>query len=145
MVQDCPFCDMASGKKEYHEVLNGHKFLAVMDYRPVSTGHVIIFSKEHYFDIYDIPENILKDMMVGVKIISLALRSAYNPPGLNVIQNNGPLAGQTEDHFHIHIIPRYDNSYLKYLIEVARRRKIETPEKLEREAEKIRKNLQLFG
>lgn len=145
MVLGCPFCEMATGKRGYQKVLDNEKFMAVMDYRPVSTGHVIIFPKEHYLNIYDVPEDILKDMASGAKSLSIAIKEAFNPPGLNIIQNNGPLAGQTVDHFHIHIIPRYDNSYIKYLIEVARKRKIETFDILEKDAEKIRKNLKFFG
>lgn len=129
---------MASGRKEYQEVYSNERIIAIMDHRPVSVGHVLIFPREHYKDIYDIPNDILKEIFEEVKVISTAIKKAYNPPGLNIIQNNGYYAGQTVDHFHVHIIPRYDKSYLWYLIEVAKKRKIESSNILENEAIKIR-------
>jgi len=139
--QDCPFCEIARGKRSYQEVFSDKEIIAAMDHRPVSKGHVIIFPREHYENIYDIPEEILVKISLISKRVSMALKEAYNPPGLNIIQNNGQLAGQTVFHFHIHIIPRYDHEYLRYLIEVAKNRRIAPDDYLLREANNIKAHL----
>jgi len=83
----------------------------------------------------------LAEISLTSKKVSLALKKAYNPPGLNIIQNNGQLAGQTVFHFHVHIIPRYDNEYLNYLIEVAKNRKVASDNYLLKEANYIKAHL----
>jgi histidine triad (HIT) family protein len=138
---NCPFCDIVSGNKNYQEVLSNNVLIAAMDHRPVSKGHIIIFPREHYENIYDIPDDILAEISLTSKKVSLALKKAYNPPGLNIIQNNGQLAGQTVFHFHVHIIPRYDNGYLNYLIEVAKNRKVASDNYLLKEANYIKAHL----
>lgn len=74
---------------------------------PVSKGHCLIIPKRHcetYFDLNDIE---LEDLSFVIKTIKIYLDAKYHPDGYNIGCNCGEIAGQTVNHCHIHIIPRY--------------------------------------
>ena len=65
--------------------------------------------KQHYANIFEIDENILRDLIVLAKKVASAMKETLNCDGVNIVQNNGEAAGQTVFHFHMHMIPRYKN------------------------------------
>ena len=67
----------------------------------------MILPKKHYANIYELPEELAAKVFVLAKKTANALKTALDLEGLNVVQNNGSLAGQTVFHFHMHLIPRY--------------------------------------
>jgi len=75
-------------------------------------GHVIVVPNTHFENIFDIPKEILNEIMVVVKKISFALKKAYNCTGITLFQNNEPDGGQHAFHFHLHVFPRYKNDDL---------------------------------
>ena len=78
-----------------------------MDLGPAAKGHALILPKEHYADIYELPEKAAADAMVLAKKMAESMTGALDCDGFNIVQNNGETAGQTVFHFHIHLIPRY--------------------------------------
>lgn len=80
-------------------------------------GHVIVVSNNHFENIFDIPNDVIKEIMETVKKISLAMKKAYNCTGITLLQNNEPDGGQHAFHFHLHIFPRYkdDNLHVNML------------------------------
>jgi len=83
--------------------------LAIMDLFPATPGHTLVLPKRHIETIYTMPEE-LGAVLIEVAIaISKAVKKKLSPDGLNLVQSNEPAAGQTISHFHLHILPRYQN------------------------------------
>lgn len=104
---DCIFCKIANGEIPSTTIYENEEFRVFFDIAPASKGHCLIVPKEHFNDIFDMDEEI------GGRLFSLAVKVAgslkkeLNCEGMNIVQNNGTIAGQTVFHFHLHLIPRY--------------------------------------
>ena len=98
----CPFCHI--GKEEY--LLETEYSYAKLDAYPVSNGHTLIISKEHYSNYFDLPEFLQIDMMKLVSETKKYLDKKLGTSQYNIGINCGQSAGQTIDHVHIHLIPR---------------------------------------
>ncbi|MBN1283648.1 MAG: HIT family protein [Proteobacteria bacterium] len=99
----CPFCNVS----EDRIVARGQLVLAITDKYPVSKGHTLIIPKRHvasYFDLTEVERSEMQRMMIAVK---LRLDADLKPEGYNFGVNIGRAAGQTIDHVHMHLIPRY--------------------------------------
>ncbi len=142
-MEDCVFCQIASGKRSAEVIFQDETVIAFMDHRPIGKGHILVVPKEHYADVYEIPDDILCRVSVVAKEVSIAIKKTFNPVGINLVQNNGTDAGQTVFHFHIHVIPRYDSSYNRELSKVAWGRKVVSPDVLKETREMIEKNLDI--
>ncbi len=104
---DCIFCRLANGDIPVDAIYEDDLVKVIFDAGPASEGHVLIIPKSHADGIYDLTnEQAERIFAVAVKV-SNALKKAFEPDGLNVVQNNGEIAGQTVFHFHMHLIPRY--------------------------------------
>lgn len=69
---------------------------------------MLVLPKEHYKDIYDIDAETAGKLFQLAAVVARALKEVLNCDGLNILQNNGVIAGQTVFHFHMHLIPRYE-------------------------------------
>ena len=114
---DCIFCKIAAGEIPSRKIYEDNDLIAIMDLSPTSKGHSLIIPKEHYTNIYDIDEEIAGKVMKTAKKLATKMTVALNCDGFNLLQNNGETAGQTMFHFHMYLIPRYndaDNNMLKF-------------------------------
>jgi len=84
-----------------------------MDINPVNPGHVLVIPKYHATDLMQIPTDCLKATMVTAQMIARSVDKALKPNGINLVQSNGPGAGQSVFHLHVHIIPRISGDKLK--------------------------------
>ncbi len=114
-MQECQFCEIASRSKESEILYETESAISFLDHRPVSKGHTLIVSKKHFENLFDVDQDTLCEVMKMAKLISIKINTLYNPTGINLIQNSGEQAGQTVFHFHVHVIPRYDDDYNKRL------------------------------
>jgi histidine triad (HIT) family protein len=140
----CPFCRIASGKAPASIVYKDATVLAFMDLNPANIGHTLVVPREHWENIYEVPENVLADMFLVVKRVSAAVKKTIGAEGISVLQLNGRAAGQMVMHFHIHIIPRFRGDPLSKAIGVmVGHQGFEKPERrdLDETARKIRENL----
>lgn len=103
----CIFCKIAKGEIPCYKIYENNDFLAFLDLSQATKGHTLIIPKKHYDNIFSLDEKI--DIMLPVVTVAKALKKSLKIDNINMINNNGPLAGQTINHFHIHLIPRYDN------------------------------------
>ena len=108
-MSDCIFCKLAGGEIPTATLYEDDDFRVILDAGPATKGHCLILPKEHYADLYEIPEDLLMKAAVLAKKIAVKMTRAMNCDGFNIVQNNKPAAGQTVFHFHIHLIPRYTN------------------------------------
>ncbi len=72
-------------------------------------GHPLVVPNDHYENIYDLPEKISHRIMDVGKKISVGLKEVRNCDGVNFVQNNEPAAGQHAFHYHLHLIPRFED------------------------------------
>lgn len=100
--KDCPFCNI-----DRELILTSEYCLAIYDRYPVNKGHVLVIPKRHVKDYFDLRQDEIDSVWKLVAKVKDYLDSKYAPRGYNVGFNVGPEAGQTIDHVHIHIIPRY--------------------------------------
>lgn len=102
---NCPFCDI----REERIVAKARHALAVEDQHPVSRGHTLVVPKVHTETLFTQSTYIQADVWSLVARVRSKLQSRFNPDGFNVGLNDGQAAGQTMEHAHIHIIPRFDD------------------------------------
>lgn len=105
---DCLFCKIIDGELPSAKVYEDEYVYAFMDISQVTTGHTLVIPKQHTRDIYNTPDDVASNFFAAIPKIARAVKGVYKPIGLNLLNNNEILAGQTVFHFHIHIIPRYD-------------------------------------
>lgn len=109
----CVFCKIISGEYSSHKIYEDEKVLAILDLSQATVGHTLVMPKKHYENIFDLDEKIAKHLFSVVKQISNHYKNKLpNLKGINLLNNNGSKAGQTVMHYHMHIIPRYDNDDL---------------------------------
>ncbi len=110
---DCVFCSIVSGNIPATKVYEDDQVLAFLDVNPVNDGHTLVIPKQHYATILDIPADQLQAVAAVAKKLAVAADKALHPDGLNLLQSNGAAAGQTVDHFHIHVMPRWRGDHNK--------------------------------
>lgn len=106
---DCIFCKIANGEIPSTTLYEDNDFKVIFDANPGNIGHSLVICKHHYADIFEMPEELTGKGFSIAKKIAGAVKKATNCDGVNVIQNNGVAAGQTVFHFHIHVLPRFNN------------------------------------
>ena len=92
-------------------------FKVILDVGPATKGHALILPKNHYANLYELPEEDAAQAIKLAKKMMIKMTNKLNCDGFNIVQNNGEVAGQTVFHFHMHLIPRYknDGEILKYI------------------------------
>lgn len=106
---NCIFCKIANGEIPSTTLYEDDNFRVIFDIAPASFGHAIILPKNHAANIYELSEEDASKIFVVAKKVATALQQALQCDGINILQNNGEVAGQTVFHLHIHIIPRYED------------------------------------
>ncbi len=109
MKDDCIFCKLANGIIPTNVVYEDDDFTVILDASPATKGHSLIIPKEHYADLYDLPEETASKAIRLAKKLTAHITEKTGADGFNLVQNNGPVAGQTVFHFHLHLIPRYED------------------------------------
>ena len=113
-MSDCIFCKIIKGEIPSSKVYEDDNCYAFLDIGPLSWGHTLIIPKKHYERITEMsPEEVAALTSVIPKLVS-AVMKATGAEGLNVLQNNGVIAGQAVDHLHFHLIPRVAGDGLGY-------------------------------
>ena len=109
MKDDCIFCKLANGVFPTNSIYEDDTFNVILDAGPATKGHALILPKEHYDNLYELPDETAGKAMILAKKLAGEMSRRLNADGLNVVQNNGEAAGQTVMHYHLHLIPRYKN------------------------------------
>lgn len=104
---DCIFCKIANGEIPSTTIYEDDDFRVFFDIAPASKGHCLIVPKEHFDNVFEMNEETAGKLFVLATKVAGSLKKELNLEGLNIVQNNGTIAGQTVFHFHMHMIPRY--------------------------------------
>ncbi len=108
-MSDCIFCKIANGEIPSNTVYENENFRVILDISPANLGHCLVIPKFHSENIFEMPEDMTKEAFGIAKKVAEAVKTTNTAKGVNILQNNGEVAGQTVNHFHIHIIPRKEN------------------------------------
>lgn len=109
---DCIFCKIRDGEIPSYKVYEDDHVLAFLDITQGTKGHTLVIPKTHARNIFDIDEETITQVFRVVPKIANALKEAFDPIGLNIVNNNdAPL--QSVFHFHVHLIPRYEDDGMK--------------------------------
>ncbi len=101
----CKFCAIAAGKEKACLVFRDAHCAAFLDSRPLALGHVLLVPAAHYRDLSDLPDGLLKELALRVKMLSTAVIAAMAADGSFVALNNR--ISQSVPHVHFHIVPRH--------------------------------------
>lgn len=105
--ENCIFCKIANGEIPSRTIYEDEQFRVFLDLNPAAKGHALIVPKEHYANLYELPEDLAADAMRLAKKEMALMTQKLSCDGFQLVQNNGETAGQTVFHFHLHLIPRY--------------------------------------
>jgi histidine triad (HIT) family protein len=112
-VNDCIFCAIASGDGPAEIVDSDEHTVAFMDINPATRGHSLVIPRTHSANLMEISDEDLERTMVAARRLARKVEAALHPAGFNVINACGAAAWQTVFHFHLHVIPRYEDDPLK--------------------------------
>ena len=99
----CPFCK----PYKFKPVLESNDFLIIEDSHPISQGHLLIITKRHVESFFLTTEEEKIALFNGIEQAKTLVANKLKPDGYNIGINDGEAAGQTINHLHIHLIPRY--------------------------------------
>lgn len=105
--ENCIFCKIANGVIPSKTIYEDADFRVILDLGPATKGHALILPKEHADNLLELPDEIARNVLPVAKVVAAKMKDRLHCEGLNLVQNNGELAGQTVKHFHMHVIPRY--------------------------------------
>ncbi len=105
---DCIFCKIANGEIPSKTLYEDEAFRVILDLGPATRGHALILPKDHAANLFELPEETAAAALVVAKKMAQKMKDKLHCDGLNLVQNNGEVAGQTVMHFHLHMIPRYE-------------------------------------
>ncbi|MCL1862237.1 MAG: HIT family protein [Defluviitaleaceae bacterium] len=114
-MNDCLFCKIIRGEIPSHKIYEDNTFLVILDIFAATKGHALILPKRHATNLYELNEGESAELIPLAKKIAEKISNTLNPDGLNILQNNGKAAGQEVFHYHMHIIPRYNDDGIKFL------------------------------
>ena len=110
----CVFCKIISGEFNSSKIYEDDKVLAILDLSQATYGHTLVMPKEHYENIFDLEEETAKHLFSVVKKICNHYQETLpNLKGINLLNNSGEKAGQTVMHYHMHVLPRYEDDDLE--------------------------------
>ena len=108
----CVFCMIANGEIPKNKVYEDKDVMAFLDLSQATLGHTLVIPKKHFDNIYALDSDTASKVFVVTQRLAKQIKTNLNAKGVNILNNNEPAAGQSVNHFHIHILPRYDNDDL---------------------------------
>jgi histidine triad (HIT) family protein len=110
---DCIFCKIVAGELPATIVDEDERTIAFMDINPATRGHALVIPREHSRDLLEITEEDLRATILGAQRLARRVSERLGSAGVNLLNSCGAAAWQTVFHFHIHVIPRYDDDPLQ--------------------------------
>lgn len=107
--ENCIFCKIANGEIPSSTIYEDEDFRVFLDLNPATRGHALLVPKEHFDSLFELDDELCQKAIVLAKKLAGRMKQVLGCDGFNLVQNNGEAAGQTVFHFHLHLIPRYEN------------------------------------
>ena len=110
---DCIFCKIIAGELPSQTVDEDERTVAFMDINPATRGHLLVVPRNHARDLLEISPEDLAATMATVQRVARRVSERLSPAGINLLNSCGAAAWQTVFHFHVHVIPRYEDDPLR--------------------------------
>ena len=110
---DCLFCKIVAGEVPATVIAEDERTIAFMDINPATRGHALVIPRRHARDIHEIDAGDLQAVAVSAQQIAARVLDKLDAAGVNLLNSSGAAAWQTVFHFHVHVIPRYEDDPLK--------------------------------
>jgi histidine triad (HIT) family protein len=110
---ECLFCGIVAGDVPAQIVDSDEHTVAFMDINPATPGHALVVPRRHSVDLLDVPDEDLAHTMSAARRLARRIEERLEPDGYNILNSCRAAAWQTIFHYHLHVIPRYDNDPLK--------------------------------
>ena len=106
---NCIFCKIANGEIPSTTLYEDEDFRVILDLGPATRGHALLLPKNHFANLFELDDETAQKAILVAKKMAGKMKDALGADGFNLVQNNGEAAGLTVFHFHMHLIPRYEN------------------------------------
>jgi histidine triad (HIT) family protein len=113
MADDCLFCAIIAGDVPGQIVDSDESTVAFMDINPATRGHALVVPRNHSADLMEVSDEDLSRTVIAARRLAHRMREVLEPAGFNILNSCGSAAWQTVFHFHVHVIPRYEDDPLK--------------------------------
>ena len=113
MASDCLFCGIVAGDVPGQIVDSDEHTVAFMDISPATTGHALVVPRAHARDLMDVSDEDLERTMLAARRLARRMDEVLEPDGFNILNSCRPAAWQTVFHFHVHVVPRYEDDPLE--------------------------------
>jgi histidine triad (HIT) family protein len=110
---DCLFCKIVAGEIPSTRVDEDDRTVAFMDINPATAGHALVVPREHSADLLEIGPEDLSATTLAAQRLAKRMKEVLGADGIDLINACGAAAWQTVFHFHIHVVPRYEDDPLK--------------------------------
>jgi histidine triad (HIT) family protein len=110
---DCLFCKIVAGEVPAQIVDSDEHTIAFMDINPATPGHALVIPREHSADLIAVSDADLGNTLLAARRLARRMEEVLAPAGYNLLNSCRPAAWQTIFHFHVHVVPRYDDDPLK--------------------------------
>jgi histidine triad (HIT) family protein len=113
VAEDCIFCKIVAGELPAEVVDQDEHTVSFMDINPWTRGHALVIPRTHSRNLFEITDDDLAHVAAAAKRLALRARERLGCDGVNLLNSAEPAAWQTVFHFHVHVIPRYDDDPLR--------------------------------
>jgi histidine triad (HIT) family protein len=113
MAEDCIFCKIVAGELPSEMVQEDDHTVAFMDINPWTRGHALVVPRNHSPNLYEVGDDDLRHTSSAAKRLALRMKERLRCDGVNLLNASERAAWQTVFHFHVHVIPRYDDDPLQ--------------------------------
>ena len=113
MADDCIFCAIVAGDAPAQVVDSDEHTVSFMDINPFTPGHALVIPRAHSADLIEISDADLERTTLAARRLAQRMKEALEPAGFNILNACGAAAWQTVFHFHLHVIPRYEDDPMK--------------------------------
>jgi histidine triad (HIT) family protein len=110
---DCIFCKIVAGDLPATIVDEDERTLAFMDIAPATRGHVLVIPRAHSADLLSVAAEDLSAVALAAQRVAQKVKERLGADGVNLLSSCGAVAWQTVFHFHVHVIPRYEDDPLR--------------------------------
>jgi histidine triad (HIT) family protein len=110
---DCLFCGIVAGNVPAQIVDSDEHTVAFLDINPATRGHALVVPRTHSADLFEVSDEDLERTMLAARRLARRMKAALAPDGFNILNSCGAAAWQTVFHFHLHVVPRYEDDPLE--------------------------------
>lgn len=109
-MDNCIFCKIIAGDIPSSKVYEDDQVMAFLDLSQTTKGHTLLIPKKHVRNVLEMDENTAQELFARLPKLARALQKATGAIGMNIINNNEEIAGQSVFHAHVHLVPRYNEN-----------------------------------